>query len=113
MSRVYSRLCGGGKSVLLRTGMPMGGGLKQHFLPLGKDPIRLEAPAVGLGGRGPTVPQGRVNHQQSTGPGNIVDIIRRNAPATGAVMHTVSLPTRASERKTRKPRSHLLKSEKS
>src|SRR3546814_2106003 len=81
MSRVYSRLCGEGKSVLRRSGMPMGGGLKQHFLPLGKDPIRLEAPAVGLGGLGQPVPQGRVTHQQRHGPGKFVDILRRNEQA--------------------------------
>src|SRR3546814_665835 len=106
---VASGLCGGGKSVLRRSGMPMGGGLKQHFLPLGKDPIRLEAPAVGLGGLGQPVPQGRVTHQQRHGPGKFVDILRRNEQAVLAMLHHFRRSPRAIERYDRKPRRHRFK----
>ena len=90
MSRVYSRLRGGGKSVLRRSGMPMGCGLKQHFLPLRRDPIRLEAPAVGLGGLREPVPQGRVAHQQRHDAWKV----RRHPPAgrAGRSSHAPPFP---------------------
>src|SRR3546814_17712803 len=75
---VASGLCGGGKSVLRRSGMPMGGGLTQNFLPLGRDPLRLAAPAVGLGGLGQPVQQGRATTQQRPGHGKFDEHLRRN-----------------------------------